>query len=162
MNPKGADLFISDAGTEVSVRTSRNISTDALMIEPMYASDIELLEGATGELHARGETVRGTLRRSGDGFVLASEQPRTRVTSQKRKTAPPAVRVVPIGATPGARRVPQANTSATSDSEVLAAADTVSRFVAGDRDVPLKAARRAHTVIGGFLAERERQARARK
>jgi hypothetical protein len=58
--------------------------------------------------------------------------------------------------------VPPANTSATSDSEVLAAADTVSRFVAGDRDVPLKAARRAHTVIGGFLAERERQARARK
>jgi len=161
VNPKDADLFVTDAGTEVSVRTSRGISTDALTIEPLYATDIELLDGATGELHAQGETLRGRVRRKGVAFVLASEQPRTRVKGKKREAAPPAVPVVPIRATPSADPVRQASTSATSNAGALEAADTVSRFVRGERDVPLKAARRAHTVIGRFIAERERQARAR-
>ena len=162
MNPKGADRFVTDAGIEVSVRTSRDISTDALTIEPLYATDIELLDGATGELHAQGETLRGRVRRKGVAFVLASEQPRTRVKGRKKEVAPPAVPAIPVVATPTADRVRQASTSTTSNAGALEAADTVLRFVRGERDVPLKAVRRAHSVIGRFIAERERQARPRK
>jgi cell envelope opacity-associated protein A len=161
MNPKRADLFVSDAGTEVSVRTSRNISTGALMIEPLYATDIELLDGATGELQAEGVTLRGTLRRTGNSFVLDSEQSRTPVRPKKRPKAPSAVPVVPIAAARPTDPESQVTTSAASDAEALAAADTLRRFVRGERGVPLKAARRAYELIGGFIAERERRARAR-
>jgi hypothetical protein len=162
VNPKGTDLFVTDAGTEVSVRTSRETSTNALTIEPLYATDIELLDGATGELHAQGETLRGRVRRKGAAFVLVPEQPRTRVKSKKREVAPPAVPVMPVAATASADPVRQASASATSNAGALEAADTVSRFVRGERDVPLKEVRRAHSVIGRFIAEREREARARQ
>lgn len=178
MNAKGAELFMTDTGTEVSVRTSRDVSTGALMIEPLYASDIEVLEGATGELHAQGGTLRGTLRRNGGAFVLASEPApdpvRVRAPRAKRQPRPLADPVVPAAAEPdpvpsppaaeaampAAPPVPDAAT--TPDAEVLSAAVTVSRFVRGERDVPVKAARQAHAVIGRFIADQERQARARK
>ena len=166
MNSKGASRFVSDAGTEVSVRTSRDIATDAVLIEPLYATDIELLDGASGALHAEGEPVRGTLRRNGGAFVLTSEplgRPRPRRAARKKsETAPPAAPVVPRVATATAVpvAVPAAQKSTAPDGEELAAIDTVSRFVRGERGVALKAARRAHTVIGRFILERERQARA--
>jgi hypothetical protein len=84
------------------------------------------------------------------------------VKGKKRETAPPAVPAVSIPATPSADPVRQASTSATSNAGALEAADTVSRFVRGERDVPLKAVRQAHTVIGRFIADMERQVRARK
>ena len=162
MNSKDADLFVTDAGTEVSVRASRDVSTDDLTIEPLYATDIELLDGATGELRAQGETLRGRIRRKGVALVFASEQPRARVKGKTREATPSAPPVIPAGAKPSADPVRQASTSATSDDGAREAADTVSRFVRGERDVPLKAVRQAHTVIGRFIAERERQARARR
>jgi hypothetical protein len=161
VNPKGADHFVTDAGTEVSVRTSRDISTDALIVEPLYAADIEFLDGATGELRVQGETLRGTVRRRGSAFVFTSEQPGTRVTGKREEPVRPAVPVVPHVATPSPEPAPPANESATSNAEALEAADTVLRFLRGER-VLLKAVRRALTVIEGFIAERERQARAGK
>ena len=95
-------------------------------------------------------------------LVFASEQPRARVKGKNRETAPSAVPVIPVVATPGADPVREASTSATSNAGALEAADTVSRFVRGERDVPLQAVRQAHTVIGRFIAEQERQARARQ
>ena len=162
MNPKSAERFVTPDGTEVSVRTSRDIATDALMIEPLYATDIELLDGATGELHAQGQTLRGTLRRNGGVFMFDSAQPRPRVTRKRRETTPSAVPVAPIVETPEAEPVKQADQSTTSDADALEAADTLVRFVRGERGVALKAAQRAQAVIGRFIAERERQARARK
>ena len=105
MNPKDADLFVTDAGIEVSVRASRDLSTNALTIEPLYATDIELLDGATGELRARGETLRGRVRRKGVAFVLTAEQPRTRLKGKKREMAPPVVPEIPVVARPRAGRV---------------------------------------------------------
>src|SRR5690606_13881432 len=113
--------------------------------EPLYASDIEVLEGATGELHAQGEVLRGTLSRNGGAFVLASQPapPRERVRAPrtKRQPRPPAEPVVPVasepdpvpsppaaeaatpaGATPAAAAGPDA--TPTPDAEVLAAAIT--------------------------------------
>ena len=160
MNSKGASRFVSEAGPEVSVRTSRDLTTDALMIEPLYATDIELLDGATGTLHADGDVQRGTLRRNGGVFVLTSDEPRPRrVTRRKTQPAPPAVPVVPrvAAANPpaSAPATPKAKKSVTVDGEVLEAFDTLLRFVRSERVSP-KVARRAHAVIGRFIAERER------
>jgi hypothetical protein len=158
---KGADLFVTTAGTEVSVRTSRDNLTNALMIEPLYASDIELLDGVTGELHSQGETLRGTLRRNGSAFVLASGPPRTRAARKERPATPVAIPDASVAPTPVA--VPPAKESARPTAgELDEAADTISRFVRGEREMPLKAVRRAHTAIGRFIAERERQVRERK
>ena len=161
MNSKGASRFVSDAGTEVSVRTSRNVKTDALMIEPMYATDIEILEGATGALHADGDALRGTLRRNGGAFVLTSDLPRPRrVTRKKTETAPPAAPVGRRVAATSAPRVAEARNSAPPADEALEAVDTLLRFARGESGIALTLARRAHFVIGRFLADRERQERA--
>lgn len=159
MTLKGADLFVTTAGTEVSVRTSRDNSTNTVMIEPLYASDIELLDGAKGELHAQGETLRGTLRRNGGAFVLAAESPRTRAEHRETESTS----AIPAASTAAAAPTPQGKKSAKpAAGELEDAADTVSRFVRGEGGMALKAVRRAHTAIGRFIAERERQARQRQ
>lgn len=174
MTTKGADLFVSDAGPEVSVRTSRDFATSEVMLEPLYASDIEQLEGATGELRAQGKTLRGRLRRQGAAFMLLQERAQVPVTPSKGEpspapvpvvtaapVAPPVPVVAPVPA-PSGDSASQADGPSPPDIDVLDAAVTVSRFIRGETGVDLEAAKRAYMVVGRFIAERDRQARARK
>lgn len=161
MNSSSASRFVSDAGIEVSVRTSRNVKIDAPMIEPLYATDIEILDGATGTLHADGDALRGTLRRHGGAFVLTSDLPRPRrVARKKTETAPPAAPAGPRVAAVSAPPVAKARKAAPPADEALDAIDTLLRFARGDSGIALTLARRAHSVIGRFLADREQQERA--
>lgn len=149
--------FVSHAGAEVSVRTSRDLNTDRLMIEPLYATDIELLDGASGALHAGGEVLQGTLRRQGGAFMLTSEDAAApRIYQRSPAAQTPAAPAVPRRPAPARARTRKKN-DAPAGSEVGEAADTLARFVRGDRDVPLAAARRAHAAIGRFLALRQRR-----
>jgi hypothetical protein len=186
VSPKGVDVFVSDAGPEVSVRTSRDFATSAVIVEPVYASDMEDLEGATGELRAQGQTLRGRIRRHGSAFVLVQEQPPVaQVTPKPAAAPPPAAVVAPIPpaaaspvvpaapvapaapatpgvVTPSAAPAPHVDTPAPPDLQVLDAAVLLSRFVRGEPGVALDAVKGAHAVIGRFISERERQAKPRK
>jgi hypothetical protein len=149
--------FVSHAGAEVSVRTSRDLNTDRLMIEPLYATDIELLDGASGALHSAGEVLHGTLQRQGGVFMLTPEGasvPRT--YRRTRVVHAPSVPVVVRRPAP-ARARPRKRDGAPAGIEVGEAIETLARFVRGDRDVPLTAARRAHAAIGQFLGLPQRR-----
>jgi hypothetical protein len=126
--------FVSHAGAEVSVRTSRDLNTDRLMIEP-----------------------HGTLQRQGGVFMLTPEGasvPRT--YRRTRVVHAPSVPVVVRRPAP-ARARPRKRDGAPAGIEVGEAIETLARFVRGDRDVPLTAARRAHAAIGQFLGLPQRR-----
>jgi hypothetical protein len=72
------------------VRTiAHHTPTAMTTLEPLYATDAELMDGARGEL--RGKTVgplRGTLRRQGNAFALHPEQPQQKVLEKTETTSP--------------------------------------------------------------------------
>ena len=106
MTAKDTGVFLTDAGEEISVRTiAHHTPTAMTTLEPFYATDAELMDGATGELRGKtGGSLRGTLRRQGDAFALHPEQPQQKVL-EKTETAsplasPPARRAKPTEKTP--------------------------------------------------------------
>jgi hypothetical protein len=149
----GTGVFVTDAGIEVSVRPFRDTTTGLTALEPLYAGDIELLDGATGELRAHGgDPLRGTLRRSGNMFLIHSgTAPGTVSRPEREAAAPPG----PVAAPPQRPRKPKARRAAASDTEAIEATETLARFVRGDPGVLLEAARQAHEVIARFLAKRK-------
>jgi hypothetical protein len=147
----GTGVFVTDAGLEVSVRPFRDTITGLTTLEPLYAGDIELLDGATGELRVHGgDPLRGTLRRSGNMFLIHSGTAPAEVWRPEREApAPPG----PVAAPPRRPRKTKARRAGTSDAEAIEAAETLARFVRGDSGVLLEAARHAHEVIARFLAK---------
>lgn len=154
VTPEGIDVFLTDAGAEISVRTAHDTSTSTTTVEPLYAAELEVLDGVTGELRGKaGERVRGTLRRLGDVFALYPEG-----SQGKPKAASPSE------ASRAAWRAEfeeRAQESAPSQAEAIEAAETVAQFLRDQRTVSVKAARQAQSIVSRFPAERERQARAR-
>lgn len=153
MTIHGTGVFVTDAGIEVSVRPFTDTTTGLTALEPLYAGDIELLDGATGELRAHGgDPVRGTLRRSGNRFLVHSGAvPGTVWRPQREAAAPPR----PVAAPSRRRPKPKARRVGSRDAEAIEATETLARFVRGDPGVLLEAARHAHEVIGRFLAKRK-------
>ena len=92
MTAKDTGVFLSDAGEEISVRTiAYHTPTARTMVEPLYATDAELIDGATGELRGKtGEPLRGTLRREGNAFALHPEQSQQKVVEKAETTSPEA------------------------------------------------------------------------
>jgi hypothetical protein len=106
---KDTGVFLTDAGEEISVRTiAHHTPTAITTLEPLYATDAELMDGARGELRGKtGGSLRGTLRRQGDAFALHPEQPQQKVLEKTEKTettsplaSPPARRAKPTEKTP--------------------------------------------------------------
>ena len=51
MTAKDTGVFLTDAGEEISVRTiAHHTPTAKTTLEPLYATDAELMDGASGEL----------------------------------------------------------------------------------------------------------------
>ena len=64
-------------------------ATATIRLEPLYATDLALMDGVAGVLRGKAsETLRGTLRRRGNVFVLYPEQPQERVLEKTETTAP--------------------------------------------------------------------------
>ena len=65
MTAKNTGVFVTDRGEEISVRTIAHHTPTAMpTLEPLYGTDAELMDGASGELRGKtGERWRGTLRR---------------------------------------------------------------------------------------------------
>jgi hypothetical protein len=146
---QGTGVFVTNAGTEVSVRTFRDTTTGLTALEPLYASDIEVLDGAAGELRAHGaDALRGTLRRIGNMFLVHSGAP-----GEVERPAPAFAPSAP--AELRRARKPKPRKAGSRDAEAVEAAETLARFVRGDPGVLLTAARHAHEVIGRFLAKRK-------
>jgi hypothetical protein len=87
---KDTGVFLTDAGEEISVRTiAHHTPTAKTTLEPLYATDAELMDGARGELRGKtGESLRGTLRRQGNAFALHPEQPQQKMLEKTETTSP--------------------------------------------------------------------------
>jgi hypothetical protein len=81
---EGTGVFLTDAGAEISVRAvQHHSSTATTTLEPMYATDLDVMDGVTGELLRKtGGGLRGTLRRRGNVFVLSPEAPQDKVVTK--------------------------------------------------------------------------------
>ena len=92
MSAKDTGVFVTDAGEEISVRTIAHHSPTAMpTLEPLYGTDAELMDGASGELRVKtGARLRGTLKRQGNAFALHPEQAQQKVL-EKTETTPPVV-----------------------------------------------------------------------
>jgi len=99
---EGTAVFVTDAGGEISVRAvQHHTSTATTTLEPLYATDLELMDGVTGELRGKsGETLRGTLRQRGNVFVLHPERPQEKVLEKTETTAPSGASPPPLRAEP--------------------------------------------------------------
>jgi hypothetical protein len=102
---KDTGVFLTDSGDEISVRTIAHHShTARTMVEPLYGTDAELMDGARGELRGKtGEPLRGTLRRQGNAFALHPDQAEQKVLEKTETTSPVAsqpVRAKPTEETP--------------------------------------------------------------
>ncbi len=97
---KDTGVFVTDTGEEISVRTIAHHTPTAMpTVEPLYGTDAELMDGATGELRRKtGERWRGTLRRQGNAFALHTE-PAAPTVLEKATRTPPAVSHPPRRAT---------------------------------------------------------------
>lgn len=102
MTAEDTGVFLSDAGAEISVRTiAHHTPTATTKIEPLYATDADLLDGATGELRGKaGEPVRGTLRREGNVFTFYPEQPQGEAVEETETTAVASPPVTPVASPP--------------------------------------------------------------
>ena len=217
MTAEGTGIFLTEAGAEISVRAVQHHSaTTTTTLEPLYATDLDLMDGVTGELRGTaGETLRGTLRRRGNVFVLHPEQPQERVLEKTETTSaaapqsarrakpkekrperapvapPPPPRAEPNQPTPETApsqaeaiealkivaqflRAPlvsplplraEANEQAPrtpppSQAEAIEAVTAVAQFLRGD-SVQIEVAKQAQTIVSKFIAERDRQMRAR-
>ena len=155
MTAKDTGVFLTDAGEEISVRTiAHHTPTAMTTLEPFYATDAELMDGATGELRGKtGGSLRGTLRRQGDAFALHPEQPQQKVL-EKTETAsplasPPARRAkrkekapeaAPVASPPRLRAEPNEQTpeTAPSQAEAIEALKTIAQFLRADRSKVLE------------------------
>lgn len=152
MTTEDTRLFVTDAGAEISVRAARHAPTATMTLEPLYASDLALLDGATGELRGpSGERLRGTLRRRGAVFELYPEEKQEAV--QKTGNISPSASVSALRA----ELEEQARQPPTTQAEAIEAAHIVARFLRGERSVSLAAAKQAQSVVSRFIADRERQ-----
>ena len=153
MSAKGSSVFVTDAGVEISVRTAHT-SGATTTLEPLYAVDSALLDGATGELRGEaGERLRGTLRRQGTVFALDPEQPQEKGLEETEATSPSEASMPPLSAELGE----QSQESVPSQAEAIEALTTVARFLRGEPSVSLKAAKQAQSKVGRFIAEREQE-----
>lgn len=91
MTGEGTGVFLTDDGDEFSVRSvQHHTATATTTLEPLYATDVELMNGVTGQLRVpSGQTLRGTLRQRGNVFVLLPEQKDERVLEQTDTTSTP-------------------------------------------------------------------------
>lgn len=91
MTGEGTAVFLTDDGGEFSVRSvQHHTATATTTLEPLYATDVELMNGVTGQLRVpSGQTLRGTLRQRGNVFVLDPEQKDERVLEQPDTTSTP-------------------------------------------------------------------------
>ena len=89
MTGDGTGVFLTDAGAEFSVRAvQHHSSTSTTTLEPLYATDLDVMDGLAGELRGKaGDRLRGTLRRRGNVFVLSPEQPSESVSTKAESTA---------------------------------------------------------------------------
>jgi hypothetical protein len=133
---EGTGVFLTDGGAEVSVRAVHHHSATAtIRLEPLYATDLELMDGVTGVLRGKaGESLRGTLRRRGNVFVLYPEQPQERVLEKTETTAPSGAPPPPLGAEPN-QLTPE---TAPSQAEAIKAPRTVAQVRRGDRSKVLE------------------------
>jgi hypothetical protein len=210
-------VFLTEAGAEISVRAVQHHSATATTtLEPLYATDLELMDGVTGELRrTAGETLRGTLRRQGNVFVLHPEQPQEMVLEKTETTSPAAPQSArrakpkakrperaPVAPPPPPRAEPNQPTPETapsqaeamealkivaqflraplasplplraepneqaprtppSQAEAIEAVTAVAKFLRGD-SVEIEVAKQAQTIVSRFIAERDRQMRARE
>ena len=94
MTGEGTAVFLTDDGGEFSVRSvQHHTATATTTLEPLYATDVELMNGVTGQLRVpSGQTLRGTLRQRGNVFVLDPEQKDERVLEQPDTTSTPTPR----------------------------------------------------------------------
>lgn len=136
MTTEGTGVFLTDGGAEVSVRAVHHHSATAtIRLEPLYATDLELMDGVTGVLRGKaGESLRGTLRRRGNVFVLHPEQPQARVLEKTETTAPSGAPPPPLGAEPN-QLTPE---TAPSQAEAIKAPRTVAQVRRGDRSKVLE------------------------
>jgi hypothetical protein len=84
----GTGVFVTDAGAEFSVRAvQHHSSTSTTTLEPLYATDLDVMDGLAGELRGKaGDRLRGTLRRRGNVFVLSPEQPPDTMSTTAQST----------------------------------------------------------------------------
>ncbi len=90
MATKDKSVFLTDEGEEISVRTvAQHTPTAITMLEPLYATDAESMDGIVGELRGKaGKLLRGTLRRQGNAFALFPEQPQQEVLEKTETKSP--------------------------------------------------------------------------
>jgi hypothetical protein len=127
---EGTGVFLTDAGAEISVRAvQHHSSTATTTLEPMYATDLDVMDGVTGELlRKKGERLRGTLRRRGNVFVLSPEP--TEPTQDKVVTKAESAASRP---TPGVEPDERAPRTARPESEVSETPPPVAQVRRADR-----------------------------
>lgn len=127
MTAEGTGVFLTDAGAEISVRAvQHHSSTATTTLEPLYATDLDVMDGATGELLRKtGERLRGTLRRRGNVFVLTPEPTQDKVLPKAESAA--------SRPTPGVEPDARAPHSARPDTKVSETPPPVAQVRRADR-----------------------------